>query len=127
MVKRILNTMETENGELFYLDEEGNREFFASCCPIIEVFEIRSFIKKDGKYHGGSRYMSIITCDDLEFAFDLPENFFSKACGFDISVDVPMYGSFAHRDFYDIQLIFVGMDGQLKFQLNNEATQQLLL
>ena len=67
-MRRLLNTLHLENGEL-YATISDNRILLANCEPLVEIYEDTYNIKSIGVqgYNVKIRHITLVLCDDMAF------------------------------------------------------------
>ena len=120
-MKRLLKTIQGENGELFALID-GNRILLANCKPSFELFEECVSVPILGtSYKVKSYKFVIVLCDDLAYTREVSIDYFRKVKGFDLVVDIQRTdGVFEVIKLNNIIPTEIELDGQWRFEVTKD-------
>lgn len=117
-MKRLLKTIQGENGELFAL-VDGNRVLLANCKSRFELFEERVDVPILGTSCKVKSYKFVIVlCDELDYTREVSIDYLRKVRGFDLTTDIQR----TDRVFEVVKLnniipTEIELDGQWSFEV----------
>lgn len=125
----LLNTLFSENGELFTIGQ-GRRVLFAQCKPEIRIYEKTMQVPLLGKpgYRKKSMRFTVVLCGDMEFTSDTVEETMRKAERYELTADILRNDGIVERFyFHNISLVEINPKGEWEFELNatDEQMQKL--
>lgn len=125
----LLNTLFSENGELFAIGQ-GRRVLFARCKPQIHIYEKTSQIPILGElgYRKKSIRFTVALCGDMEFTCNSVEETTKKTERYELTTDLLRNDGIVERFyFHNISLIEINSAEEWEFELKatNEQIQKL--
>lgn len=120
MIKKLLRTIELENGELFAI-VGSNRYLLATCQPNIEIYEHLASVAILGQQHKGvkKRHIVIALCPAPDFTREVNDEFLQRVSGFELKGDVwRQDGVFEMLVLNRLTLTEIEPNGNWRFEVN---------
>ena len=129
MIKRLIETLLLEDGELYGI-VRGRRVLLARCEPKVEVYEHSTDVPVLGAqgYREKKRQIGMVLCPSPDTTRRVDEDFLRTVTRFEVSADIQREdGIFEKIRFDNLMPDEINLDGDWKFEVgNNDIIKRLL-